>query len=154
MTAPNHAITGAIIGLIIANPVIAIPIALASHFICDAIPHYSPKKNEKLLQTKTFAYFLIIQALLCFILVLGIFLQKPTNYINSIICAFAATSPDFLWLRKYILINRHKKFVPSSLEKYLSEIQWFEKPIGAYSELFWAIGGLIILLPLIGLGKI
>ena len=38
MTATNHALTGAIIGLVIGEPVLAIALAFASHFICDALP--------------------------------------------------------------------------------------------------------------------
>jgi len=40
MTATNHALTGAAIGLLVGEPLIAVPAAIASHFICDALPHY------------------------------------------------------------------------------------------------------------------
>jgi hypothetical protein len=40
MTATNHAITGAIIAVVIDKPVIALPLALLSHFAQDALPHF------------------------------------------------------------------------------------------------------------------
>lgn len=40
MTATSHALIGAIIAAKIGNPALAIPIAIASHIIADAIPHW------------------------------------------------------------------------------------------------------------------
>lgn len=39
MTATAHAIIGTVIAAKVGNPVLAVPIALASHIIADAIPH-------------------------------------------------------------------------------------------------------------------
>lgn len=40
MIATNHALTGAAIAVVIKQPILAIPLAFVSHFICDAIPHF------------------------------------------------------------------------------------------------------------------
>jgi hypothetical protein len=43
MTATNHVITGAILVAAIKNPVVALPLALASHFVLDYLPHFGDK---------------------------------------------------------------------------------------------------------------
>ena len=44
MTATNHALTGAAIATLgKATPICAIPLAFASHFVCDSLPHFGLK---------------------------------------------------------------------------------------------------------------
>lgn len=40
MTATNHAVMGSIVAVGVVNPVIGLPLALASHFLLDALPHF------------------------------------------------------------------------------------------------------------------
>ena len=40
MTATGHALIGTVIAAKIGNPALAVPIALASHFAADALPHW------------------------------------------------------------------------------------------------------------------
>jgi hypothetical protein len=40
MQAINHTVFGSLIATTISEPAIALPLALASHFLMDAIPHY------------------------------------------------------------------------------------------------------------------
>lgn len=47
MTATSHAVIGAVIAAKIGNPLLAIPIAFASHLIADRIPHWDPATNIK-----------------------------------------------------------------------------------------------------------
>jgi len=51
MTATGHAIVGTIIAAKIGNPILAVPIALASHIVADTIPHWDTATNRK---NKTF----------------------------------------------------------------------------------------------------
>ncbi|MFZ1324307.1 MAG: hypothetical protein WAQ57_04090 [Candidatus Saccharimonadales bacterium] len=39
----NHAAAGAGIALAVRQPLLALPLALASHFVLDALPHYGKK---------------------------------------------------------------------------------------------------------------
>ncbi len=68
MTATNHAVTGAIIGLTVANPVAAVVAALLSHFILDMIPHFG--SDEDFISTMKFRVMLVVDALLCVALVI------------------------------------------------------------------------------------
>ena len=46
MTATGHALIGTVIAAKIVNPALAIPIALGSHFLADAIPHWDTGTNR------------------------------------------------------------------------------------------------------------
>jgi hypothetical protein len=143
VTATNHALTGALIGLTISNPFIAIPAALLSHFVCDAIPHFG--MGEGFMKTKVFRRMLIIEALLCVLLVVFLAGTAPAHWPLAAVCAFVATSPDFLWIPLYCQTLRGKQFVFTGFYKFASDIQWFEKPIGGVVELVWFIGGIFLL---------
>lgn len=109
MTAPNHALTGAIIGLSIANPVLALPLAFLSHFVCDAIPHYDPPEPDvaKLYRSKRFMYeFLIGGGALCLLVVLLLALARPQHWLSAAVCAFLATSPDLFWIPRFLRARR------------------------------------------------
>ena len=47
MTATGHAIIGTVIAAKVGNPALAIPLAIASHFIADAIPHWDIATHRK-----------------------------------------------------------------------------------------------------------
>lgn len=148
MTATNHALTGALIGLVIGEPLIAIPAAFVSHFICDAIPHWIPDTPpEKRLRSNTFRDYLIAEAALCFLLVLVLAVVRPENWLLASVCAFVATSPDFLWIPRYLSGRAGKKWQPGWYEKFALDIQWFQKPIGGVVEIAWAAGCIILILP-------
>jgi hypothetical protein len=147
MTATNHALTGALIGLTVHNPWVALPVAFLSHFICDMIPHFGPSRTW--LTSRAFRYYLTIDALLCMLLVAFLFASGNPNWLLASFCAFLATSPDLLWIRKFIIGNRGKMFIASPLESLLAKIQWFEKPSGAFVEFAWLAGAITILIPLV-----
>ena len=130
--------TGAIIGLSASAPV-AIPLALVSHYALDALPHHN---DEKISQRK-FAVILFGDIALCFILALIIFIIRPMDWWLAIVCAFIATSPDFMWLRPYIDQRRGRASRPTSerhaVVRLHEKIQWFQKPIGIVIEIVWGI---------------
>lgn len=146
MLAINHALTGAIIGFAVGVPVIALPLAFVSHFVCDALPHFGmPIENEIWLKTKTFRNMLIIDASLCLLLVGIIAYKHSPNWIIVSVCAFLATSPDLVWINKFRLAKKNKQWRPSLFSKFAASIQWFERPIGAFVELTWFIASLVII---------
>jgi hypothetical protein len=148
MTATNHAITGAIIGFLVHDPLLAIPAAIASHFVCDAIPHFDKRLTtgvDDWLSSSTFKKLLIADATCCIALVLLIAYKHPYHWFLISVCAFAATSPDMLWVNRFLKTNRKETWKPNLLSKFGSAIQWFAKPIGAIVELTWLICGLFII---------
>ena len=46
MTTANHLVVGAIIGVAIKQPLVALPVAYGSHFVLDALPRYGDPANH------------------------------------------------------------------------------------------------------------
>lgn len=136
MTATNHAVTGAVLGLALANPAVALPVAFFSHYVLDALPHYGNDKPGYL-TSNTFRNYLRIDALLCVLLVIVLAILQPQHWLLACICAFVATSPDLLWINKYLKARSGKPWEASSYSRWAIKIQWFEKPQGAFVEFAW-----------------
>jgi hypothetical protein len=151
MRAINHALTGALIGLTVPEPLIAVPLAVASHFVLDALPHYGVTKsnNEAFMRSTRFKYYLVLDAVACVALVFGLAFSHPLNWLLAALCAFAAAAPDFASIGRWKVALRHKKFKPSSYLKFAIGIQWFERPIGVVVEVCWLIAGLFLISPFI-----
>lgn len=145
MTATNHALTGSIIGLTIGTPLIAIPLAVLSHFVLDALPHYGAGENS--VATERFRKILAIDAFGAFLVVVVLAVFQPQYWLLAAFCAFFAASPDLMWIKKFLSAQRGEteNYRPSLLLRFHAKIQWFEKPVGAYFELLWAAGALILL---------
>lgn len=142
MTATNHALTGAVIGLSISNPIIALPLALGSHYIMDALPHFG-KKWE--IHSTKFTRMLMLEALFCFLIVLIIFVVQPKNVILGIICAFVAAAPDLLSFNSYLKARQGKEHKPSLYFKFAKRIQKKEAPENYIYDLIWFIVFLVVL---------
>lgn len=145
MRAINHALTGAIIGLVSGEPLLAVPLAIASHFICDAIPHYG--KGPESIKEDLFKNLLYIDAALCFLLVVVLAWQQPPHWQLAAVCAFLAAAPDFLSFNRFIKARQGKPWKPSMYAKFATGIQWFERPIGAVVEAVWFVVAVGILVP-------
>lgn len=148
MRAINHALTGALIGLTVGEPVVAVPAAFLSHFICDALPHYdfSGKKGESIRQSE-FRVLLYVDIVACVLLVMMLGLRKPQHWLLAAICAFLAASPDFLWLPRYLKRGEADLWRPPQLLRFASTIQWFQRPIGWTVEAAWFVGCMVLLVP-------
>ncbi|HEY5152520.1 MAG TPA: hypothetical protein VII55_00950 [Candidatus Saccharimonadales bacterium] len=150
MTAVNHALTGTLIGLLVGQPLAAVPLAVGSHFVCDALPHFGTGLPDNiLLKTKAFRNYLFADAFLCFLLVCILALMRPEHWLLAAVCALAAASPDFLSINRYWKTRRGLKWKPGRYVKFASGIQWFERPIGAVVEIAWFIGAVVLLVPLL-----
>jgi hypothetical protein len=149
MRAINHALTGAIIGLVVGESILAAPLAVVSHFIGDAIPHHGT--GEASLKTAWFRRAIYIDALLCFGLVVVLALAQPLHWQLAAVCAFLAAAPDFLSINHVIKARRNQKWKPNLYGKFAKGIQWFERPVGAAVEIAWFIAAAAILVPLLRL---
>lgn len=147
MRAVNHAMTGAIIGLSIANPVVAVPVAIASHFLLDSLPHYADDDNIPI-NSRTFVLQLLADAALCGLLVLVIFLRLPDTWLLPSATAFAAASPDFLSVARFtrgIRYGNTSKDSKFAIRRFHTRIQ-NESPKAWPVEVLWALACMYILL--------
>ena len=149
MTATNHALTGVLIGLAVGNPWIALPASLASHFVCDAIPHFGQgRNNPEWLRSRFFKRLLIADAIACVALVIVLWSFQPTHWLLAAACAFIATSPDFYWIGKFRSALAHKSTAQNrGFGYFASIIQWFQKPSGAAVEIAWTVGMIVLIMP-------
>jgi hypothetical protein len=96
MTATNHILAGSIIGALLPLP-IAIPLAFASHFVMDAIPHYGlddhARKSVKMFKVIVFSDVTIMIVLSLLLAFLGQWAM--------LVCGLLAVSPDFVWVYHY-----------------------------------------------------
>jgi hypothetical protein len=150
MRAINHALTGAIIGLTVSEPLIAVPAALVSHYVLDVIPHYDlGLGGNTWLHKRSFKYLLLIDALLCAVLVLALGLAQPLGWQLAAICAFVAVAPDFASVPRYITVNKGGKWEAAGYMKFANGIQWFQRPIGAVVEIAWLAASVYLLVRLL-----
>lgn len=150
MTATNHALTGAIIGLTVGNPLAAIPAAFVSHFVLDSIPHFGfkgVKTDEELLGQRWFKALLITEATLCFMLVLVLAITQTKYWLVAAVSAFVATSPDLYSIPRFLKVNglSNKPVDMNWFRRFHDGIQT-EKVWGAVIEAVWLVGALYILI--------
>lgn len=151
MTAPNHALTGALIGLSIGNPLLALPLAFVSHFVCDTIPHYDQAESAAVgrIDSKRFIFEqLVTGAILCFLLVVLLAATRPQHWLLAAVCAFLATSPDLFWIPRFLHVKRTGKDVPlrNWFLRFHNGIQWLTGPKLIWLEAVWfAVFGALVL---------
>jgi hypothetical protein len=137
VTATNHVLTGSVIAAAIQQPLIALPLALLSHVICDALPHFG--KHPKLKQTShNFVIYLATDCGIAAFILLAILMLKPAYWPLLIACGILAALPDVLWLPQYIRVINGKKRRLNRLTSFLSVIQNESPVFGMLFEVGWA----------------
>lgn len=148
MTATGHALVGTVIAAKIGNPALAIPIALASHFLCDALPHWDTGHGRENQTKARFVTATIIDVLLGFVLsyLLIILFFPGTNLLYALLMILMAQLADWLTI-PWLFLNW--KFAPFT---WMYEIQKrFDSSIG----LPWGfINQVVAVIALIVLAKI
>lgn len=116
MTATAHALIGASIAVRVTNPIIGIPLSIASHFAADLIPHWDAGTNHRKKSMTRLKLEAALDVLLGFALVLLLFrnLVEPTYLFTMVI---AAQLPDWLEAPSWMF---NLKFPPFSWFDFLS----------------------------------
>lgn len=137
MTGTNHFLTGAGIGLYIANPVVAIPTAFVSHFVLDALPHFGSPWDEELgrrVKHRLFASVIKVDTIIS-LAIISYFASQQLWL--PLACMFAAMLPDFIWVYKFIFKEQFGKLPPapkSRLSQFHKDIQQYERHWGLTIE--------------------
>lgn len=132
MTATGHAIVGAAIATQVTNPLLALPLAFLSHYVCDKLPHWDvmtdDKKPKKLVIIES-----AIDVFLSVFLVWLIFFYflKFTDPILIFAGAFMAQLPDWFEvpynvfkIKLPIIYNKHR------IQERVHDI-WFDSRMSA-----------------------
>ena len=135
MTATNHGLSGALIAISLQKyPVLAMVLSPFSHFILDAIPHYSDPKMS--IKSRAFYKILTTDAILAVVTTLAVASFWPEIALLVIACAFLAASPDLMWLYFEYIRPTPRKNLPW-YAKFHSWIQWSQTKPGILVELMW-----------------
>ncbi|MDQ3093634.1 MAG: hypothetical protein M3Q70_00445 [bacterium] len=141
MRAVNHGLTGAAIAVVVKQPILVLPLAFVSHFVCDFIPH----SDVKVFKSRKFWLVLYADMALAVVCTLAIATIWHHLWWLVIISAFTAASPDLTWLY-YRFWHPTKRL--DIITKFHSVIQWaqMDSMLGYGIEAAWFIiffGGLI-----------
>ena len=98
MTATGHALIGTVIAAKVGNPALAIPVALASHFIADAFPHWDTGTNKDKKSKNEFVMETFFDVVLGFVLswLLITWFFPSTNLLYAFLIIIMAQLPDWL----------------------------------------------------------
>lgn len=138
MTATGHAIIGTVIAAKVGNPALAIPLAIASHFVADAIPHWDTATNIKKKGVKKVFTQTVFDVVLGFVvsyLALN-FLSPSTSFSYAILIVISSQLPDWLMSPYY--------FFNIKLFKWAYDIQQpfdktLDKPWGIINQIVFLI---------------
>jgi len=111
MTATGHALIGTVIAAKIGNPALAAPIALASHFAADALPHWDTGYHRTHKGKGKFFIQSFLDVILGFVLsyLLINFFFPTTNLTYAFFIILMAQLPDWL-TAPYLFLDM--KFAP------------------------------------------
>ncbi len=141
--------TGAVIALVVKQPAIALPVAFASHFILDTLPHYGVPMDRRH-EYKSLKPMLVVDAVCTVVLVLALALVTRNWLVLA--CMLAAFSPDSVWGLKLLYDRFHGRrfsLPQDAFSRFHKKIQWGERHWGWAIEAVWAIGAIYTLSALV-----
>lgn len=137
MIATNHYLVGVASAALLKNPVIVFPVAFASHFILDALPHFGLKYSKN--RGKILLSIGIVDAVVLLVAMVLTVNHYPTWYLPV---GIVAISPDFAWVYRFIIKERFGALPPSprsTFNAWHANIQKLESKRGAVVEIGSAI---------------
>lgn len=145
----NHLLAGSIIAISFKNPVFVLPLAFASHFAMDVLPHYGyagKKGYVEALKHRMSYVSTIISVILC--IIIGVVLIVNNRWL-ALGAGLLAMSIDFVGIWNYLAFEKYGRSGQNLLAKlhvgFHRRIQWCERPWGIYIEvvvfalLFWLL---------------
>lgn len=124
-----HTIVGAAIAAKVGNPYLALPLALASHFVMDMVPHWNPHLNKEIAKygkiTTLTIWVLIVDVLLSLgagLLIGSKFLPDTNKFLVVLACCFLAVLPDVAEA-PYFFLNKEWRPMKKLVE-FQSKIQF------------------------------
>jgi len=129
----NHALTGAAIGIIVRKPMLVVPLAFASHFLLDAIPHFGGHQLYTW-GNKQFKRIIIADGLACFSIISIIILISPALTLPVLLGVAFAMLPDGALVHYYL-----KKPLKNWFHNFHLKLQWYEKPNGIIIEAIYLV---------------
>ncbi len=146
---------GAVIALAVKQPLLVMPLAIASHFLLDALPHFGVHAKDHIKRNAhpMFHYVVGVDIALCLgLLVLLPFVVLKGTVVTGWVIGLAmlcAWLPDAVWTRHFMHeVRTSTHAVANRFTEFHKKIQWFEKPHGMVVEVVW-FGGMGVLVAML-----
>lgn len=141
MTATNHAAAGMLIATAVHNPLLALPLAVGSHFVLDALPHYARDDTKGM---DRLAYFVLAFDMFAVLgLLLGLLAAHPVYWVHILLGGVAAVSVDMFWIYRFLTIEKFGRVPPPKPHHWFhrmhNAVQKHESTRGVYVELIIGI---------------
>ena len=142
MTATNHAFTGAVVVLAVKQPALAVPLAVLSHFVLDAIPHFGIHEDDVIKRNGHWLFKSVVAVDVTLVLIglvaIPWLLHAHVNPWLVLIGMLLALAPDAVWIYRFFYEVRTKLAMPHGwFARFHQRIQWSEKPWGIFVEIVW-----------------
>jgi hypothetical protein len=142
-------LAGALIGLAVQQPVLAVVLAFLSHFVMDALPHfgYAGQKGYEEALKHRLSYVMAIVTLVTTCVVLAVLAVYGAWF--AIFTGLVAASPDAIGVYNWLAYEKHDRRATGVLKlfhvRFHRAIQWCERPWGVAVEVlaFVVLSGLL-----------
>lgn len=98
MVVTNHLLAGALIGILVNEPLAAVTFAFASHFAMDALPHFGYPGNHGYGEALRHRLSYVVLDVMILTTLAVTFWLLQTGHWFALACAFIAASPDTIGL--------------------------------------------------------
>jgi hypothetical protein len=148
-------LAGAVVAVSLQRPLLIAPLAIASHFLLDVLPHFGVHHGDTAKRNKhpLFQYIITIDILLtvALLIMLPSILQGAVTWWVLLLGMIFAYLPDLTWVHHffYELWYKRKKLHIGRLSRFHDKIQWGERSWGVAVELVW-FGSMGVLLGVLG----
>lgn len=149
MTSTNHVMTGAVIAVAVKQPELAIPLAFASHFVLDSIPHFGIYEDDVIRRNRHWLFRTVLSIDIPLMITLLIVIPHLATAIVASWVVFASMAaailPDSVWVYRFIREQKTKKWEPGGwYPRFHQAIQWYEHPPGLIIEVAWFVAMAVV----------
>lgn len=119
MTATGHALVATLIVAKISNPYISLPLALASHFVLDLVPHWDSGTHHREKTKKRLFYESAADVIISIVssFILYTYILGQSDYPLLYLGVFVSQLPDWL-MAPYFILNMKHPFMGWSKQMY------------------------------------
>ena len=147
-----HVVIGAVIATKIGNPFISLPLAFASHFVLEKIPHWNPHLNTEKKKygkvTKNSTYLVAVDVVISLIIGFSLaFRVMPNTYhaVTILLACFVSVLPDVIegpyfffdfrnkYIKKWIAFQKSLQVDASPIPGLATQI------VTVFSALWWIL---------------
>jgi hypothetical protein len=151
MTATNHMLTGAVVAVGLHHPLLIAPVAIASHFLLDVLPHFGVHHDDPIKRNKhpLFQFMVVVDVALsaALLALLPFILKGIISWWVLLLGMIFAFLPDVIWLTRFVHEIRYKRKYEEEtwFSRFHHKIQWGERSWGVFVEIvfFGSMGVLL-----------